>query len=96
MSQSNLRDLVNLSNSASIKKTDSKNFLGKSIMSNTNSNKFYIGGAKSKNEVLYSDIMMRKEPSPNNMQRSNNPTNVNFANTQKKGFFNNNNNANKK
>jgi hypothetical protein len=57
-------------------------------MSQTNSNKFYIVG-KNKNEVLYSDIMMRKDPSPNNVNSSN-FRNANFANTLKKGFFNNN------
>lgn len=96
MNQSNLRDLVNLSNStllnnanSSSNRTANKNSIGKTYFGNTTANKFYIG--KNNNEVLYSDIMLKREHSPNKPQKViNNINNVNFVNSQKKPFYNNN------
>jgi hypothetical protein len=75
--------LVNLSNS--MKKTESKNSFNRNTINTNNTNKFFIG--KNKNEVLYSDLMLKREQSP----LSSTITNINnFANTQKKPSYNNN------
>ena len=86
MNKSNLADLVNFSNST--KKTESKlNFERNSL---TQSNKLYIG--KNKNEVSYSDMMLKKDNTPTSTPNStnNNSSSVNYSQTQKKPFFNNN------
>ena len=65
----------------------SKNSGRNSVNANTKSNKFYIG--KNKNEVSFSDMMLRKDHTPTTTLNStnNNISSVTYSQTQKKLFF---------